>query len=288
MNLARVIHAGVRAIGSQLHVRMLLLSLLPFFASLFLWGTGMWWGLQSLMDLLQTYFLTHDLFKAVGDSLQLIGLLTIKTLIVPLLAMWLLLPILVITSLLMIGVFAMPVMNRHLSQRQYAQLEQRNGGNLLGSMAYATGSFLLFAMLWLASLPLLVFPLAHLLIQPFLWGWLSYRVMTYDALAVHADEEERKALVREHRLPLLFIGVVTGILGSLPTMLWLGGVFSFVLFPLIASLAIWLYVLIFIFSGLWFQHYCLMCLSQMREQRRNHEYTIQPEESAVLTVSANG
>ncbi len=31
------------------------------------------------------------------------------------------------------------------------------------------------------------------------WGWLTYRVMTYDALAEHATAEERKTLMKRHR-----------------------------------------------------------------------------------------
>jgi hypothetical protein len=46
--------------------------------------------------------------------------------------------------------------------------------------------------------------------------------------------------------------------------LWLGGAIAFIIFPLIAGVAIWLYVLVFIFSGLWFQHYCLDALSKYR------------------------
>jgi hypothetical protein len=34
--------------------------------------------------------------------------------------------------------------------------------------------------------------------------------------------------------------------------------------PVIAGFAIWLYVLVFVFSGLWFQHYCLAALAQQR------------------------
>jgi hypothetical protein len=32
----------------------------------------------------------------------------------------------------------------------------------------------------------------------------------------------------------------------------------------LAAVAIWLYLLIFMFSGLWFQHYCLDSLARLR------------------------
>jgi len=270
MSLMAIARACARAVASQLHVRMLLLSVWPFLASLALWGLGMWWGMQRFIDILQGYFIEFNLFKSVGETLNLFGLLALKTLIVPLLAMWMLLPIMVITSLLAIALFAMPAINRHISLHHYPQLELRKGGSMIGSLLYAGGSFILFIILWLLSLPLLFFPPLHLIVQPLLWGWLSYRIMTYDALAAHADPEERKALIREHRISLLIIGVITGLLGAAPTLLWLGGVFSFVLFPLMAGLAIWLYVLVFIFTGLWFQYYCLAALDQRRKKFGEH------------------
>jgi hypothetical protein len=245
----------------------------------------MWWGMQAFIDILQRYFIELNLFKNVGETLNLFGLFALKALIVPLLAMWMLLPIMVVTSLLAIGLLAMPAINRHISLRHYPQLEQKQGGSMIGSLFYAGGSFLLFIILWLASLPLLFFPPVHLIVQPLLWGWLSYRVMTYDALAAHADAEERKALIREHRVSLLVIGVITGLLGAAPTLLWLGGVFSLVLFPLIAGLAIWLYVLVFIFTGLWFQHYCLAALDQRRKILREAERVINAQESIELVAS---
>lgn len=265
MNLRGLLRAWGRAVASQFHRRILLLSLLPFLVSLLLWGLAMWWGMQDLIDFVQTYFVEHDSFKAAGNFLNTVGLLAFKTMIVPLIAMWLLLPLMVISSLAVIAVLAMPVISRHVSLRHYPELEQRRGGSFFGSLWHAFSSFLIFLLLWLASLPLVLIPPVYFIVQPILWAWLSYRVMAYDALAQHADTDERKAITRAHRLPLLVIGGVCGILGAAPTMLWLGGVLSVVLFPLLAGLAIWLYVLIFIFTGLWFQYYCMAALQQYRE-----------------------
>jgi fatty acid desaturase len=88
--------------------------------------------------------------------------------------------------------------------------------------------------------------------------------MAYDALADFADADERRAILNRQRWSLLAIGVVTGSLGAVPGLLWLGGVVSVILFPLLAALAIWLYLLVFVFSGLWFQHYCLDALARLR------------------------
>ena len=264
MNLHGVVHSWARALVAQFHYRILMLSLLPFFVSLVLWGLAMWWGLQALFDYVQAFFVRHDAYATAGNFLSTLGLLTLKTVIVPLIAMWVLLPLMLITSLLAIALIAMPVINRYVSARDYPALEQRKGGSFFGSIWHSLSSFVIFLGLWLLSLPLAFIPPLYFIVQPVLWGWLTYRVMSYDALADHADAEERKSLTHLHRKPLLIIGLITGALGAVPTMLWLGGAMSMAFLPIIAGVAIWLYVLVFIFTGLWFQYYCLAALQAHR------------------------
>ena len=253
-----------RALLSQLHPRMLLLTILPFVLSLLLWGVALWLGLQPMIDWLHAYFVDNNLFQWATSVLGWFGLGTIKTVLVPLIAMWLLLPLMVVTALLFVGAIAMPAIARHVASRHYPQLAQLHGGSLAGSLGVSLGSFLVFMLLWLVTLPLNALPPLAFVVQPVLWGWLTYRVMAYDALAEHASSEERRLLMREHRWPLLMIGIAAGAMGAAPTLLWLGGALSVILFPLLAGVSIWLYVLVFVFSGLWFQHYTLAALARLR------------------------
>ncbi|MDC8757236.1 EI24 domain-containing protein [Janthinobacterium fluminis] len=259
-----VLNAYGRALQAQLHGRMLLLSIIPFVLSVALWLLMLWQGLQPLVDSLHSLFAEHDGFRLSGSVLGTLGLGALKTVIVPLIAMFLLLPLMVLTALLFIGVAAMPAIARHVGGRHFPRLEKKRGGGLLGSLATGAGAFLVFVLGWIATLPLYFFPPLAMLAQALLWGWLSSRVMAYDALADYASEDERRALLRAHRRPLLAIGVVSGAAGALPGLLWLGGVMSVVFFPFLAAFAIWLYVLIFIFTGLWFQYYCLDALARLR------------------------
>lgn len=258
------------ALLAQLRIKMLLLTLLPFMVALAVWGLGLWLGLQPMIDWIQAWLVANDGFEVTRTALEWIGLDALMTVIVPLLAMWLLLPLMIVSALLFVGALAMPVISRFVSDKHYPGLERRKGGSFWGSIYVSSSSFLLFALLWLFTLPLAAIPPLTFIVQPLLWGWLTYRVMAYDALSDHADEQERRQLLRTHRWPLLAIGVVTGLLGAAPTLLWFGGVvaavFTVVLLPLLAAVAIWLYILVFIFSGLWFQYYCLHALSQHREK----------------------
>lgn len=262
--LRPVLDAFARAVVSQLHMRMLLLTIVPFLLSVMLWGVVLFFSLQPLYDWLHAYFTGHDLFGMVGSWLDAVGAGFATYVMVPLVAMWVLLPLMIITALAFIALFAMSSIIRHVASRHYPQLERRQGGSIWGSLWLSLYSFVIFAVLWIVSLPLALVPPLGLIIQSLLWGWLTYKVLSYDALAEHADPQEFRALQRRHRTPLLLIGTLTGAMGAAPMLLWLGGALSVFLFPVFAAVSIWLYVLVFIFTGLWFSHYCLAALSAMR------------------------
>lgn len=259
-----VLIAFGRALLSQLHFRMLLLTVMPFVLSILIWGIALWLGLQPLIDWLQAYFVATDGFRVVGNILGWFGLDTLSTVLVPLLALWLLLPLMILTALMFVGTLAMPAITKHVASRDYPEVAWRRGGSLWGSLWTSLSSFMVFIVLWIVTLPLNLVPPLAFIIQPLLWGWLTYRVMVYDALAEHASEQERKEIMRMHRWPFLMIGAVAGAMGAAPTLLWLGGALAFILFPLLAGVSIWLYVLVFVFCGLWFQHYCLEALAKYR------------------------
>lgn len=259
-----VLNALGRAVVSQLHIRMLLLTVMPFLLSVAIWAAVLYFSLQPMIDWVQAYFTDNDMFAVVGNWLTTFGSDFARYVMVPLVAMWVLLPLMILTALVFIGMLAMPAIIRHVASRYYPALEQRRGGSFWGSLWLSLSSFFLFVILWIGSLPLAAIPPLGFVVQTLLWGWLTYRVLAYDALADHADPQEFKVLQRTHRWPLLVIGSITGALGAAPMMLWLGGALSVVFFPFFAALSIWLYVLVFVFTGLWFEHYCLNALAQQR------------------------
>ena len=106
--------------------------------------------------------------------------------------------------------------------------------------------------------------LGHALLPPLIWGWLTYRVMSFDALADYASSAERAAVFKAHRWPLLAMGIATGYMGAAPGIVWASGVLFAALFVVLVPLAIWIYTFVFVFSSLWFAHYCLDALVQLR------------------------
>ena len=117
------------------------------------------------------------------------------------------------------------------------------------------------------SMPLWLIPPLVLILPPLIWGWLTYRVMSFDALAEHAEPRSATTLLRTHRLPLLGIGVLCGYLGAAPSIVWASGLLFAAGFFVLVPIAIWIYTLVFAFSALWFAHYCLDALAQLRAQR---------------------
>jgi hypothetical protein len=254
-----------RALRSQLSVRMLLLSIIPFVLSVATWGVLLYYFLQPLIDTLFRYFTENGSQATSTSVLAAFGMGALKTFVPPLVAMLLLLPLMILTALLFMGVAAMPAIARHVGQRQFPDLEKKAGGSLLGSVANNVKVMLAFLPLWLLSLPLYIFAPVAVVVQAALWGWLTSRVMAYDALADYASEEERVTIMATRRRSLMAIGVISGLAGALPGIVWIGGaVLWVVLFPFLAALSIWLYLMIFIFTGLWFQYFCLQALVDLR------------------------
>lgn len=263
--MASVARAWSRALRSQFSGQIFMLSLLPLVLSVALWGGLIYLFFQPLLDWLHAMFIEYGGFGVSNSVLTFLGLAALKTMVVPIAAMLLLLPLMIVTSLLFMGVVAMPSIARHVERRRYPALERKEGGNMLGSLAVNVGAMMVFIVVWLLSLPLYAFPPLALLAHALLWGWLTAKVMTYDALAAHASAEERHALVRSRRGALLAIGTLSGLAGALPGIAWVGGaLISVVLFPVLAVVSIWLYIVIFIFTGLWFQYYCMEALAGMR------------------------
>jgi len=253
-----------RALTSVFHPAMLFLTFVPFFVAAAVWGAVLYVFWQPLLDLVRGSLANWPSMAYVYHLFDALGFSWLRATIAPFLVIILTIPLIVISVLLLIVAISMPRVIRHLSTRQYAMLEMRRGGSWYGSLLHSLVTTVVCLIVMVCTLPLWLLPPFFALIPPLLWGWLTYRVMTYDALALHASVEERRALVRNHRLPLLVIGVVSGLLGSLPTAIWAVSAWLLVFFPVLAAVTIWIYAFILVFTALWFGHYCLRALQRIR------------------------
>jgi hypothetical protein len=262
MNL--VFDAFWRAAAYCLHPRVIALSLLPLLimvalalgAGYFFWDNA----LLAVNDMLTG----TDWITRILAWLDNAGAGKLKAAIAPLVVVLCATPVLVVVSLLSVALMMTPAMVSMVAERRFEKLERKKGHGLLGSVLWSLGSTVLALLAMVASIPLWFIPPLVLILPPLIWGWLTYRVMSFDALADHASVPERRALLKAHRMPLLGIGMVCGYLGAAPTVLWASGVMFLVFAPVLVVVAIWIYTLVFAFSSLWFSHYCLAALQKMR------------------------
>jgi hypothetical protein len=251
-----VLAAYRRALGSQFSFRILRLSFVPLLLSLVAGFTILYFAANPLMDAIQALFTRYNLNDYVGAG-------ALKMIMVPLILMVLLLPLTLVLVTLIMNIAAMPAIVKHVAARQYPDLAQKNGGTLLGGLLLNVVTMLKFVPIWLVTLPLYIFPPLAIAVQVILFGRLNARVMAYDALADHASADEFATILRTHAKNLTTIGVISGACGAIPGLVWLGGAIT-LLFPVLAPLSIWLFIMVFIFTALWFQYYCMQALAELR------------------------
>jgi hypothetical protein len=255
-----------RALAYTLHLRVVLLSLVPLVLLMVLalgWGYFYWeptvaWVRQGLeaWPLLQTFLTWAAAWGAtrVGAAMA------------PLIVIFAVTPLLIWLCLLAVSLMMGPALVEMVAQRRFQAMERRHGGSLLASLGWTLGSTLLAGILMVLSLPLWWIPPFIFVLPPLIWGWLTYRVMAFDALAVHASREERLELLRRHRLWLLLMGVLSGFMGAAPSLVWASGALFAAAFVVLVPVAIWIYSVVFAFTALWFIHFGLAALHDLRRE----------------------
>lgn len=263
-----------RAVAYCLRPRVVMLSFLPLILVIGVTvGLGyLFW--DNALDQVRRVLESSAFVNSGWAWLDSVGLGRIKTVLAPLIVIFTVTPLIVIVCLLVVALLMTPVLVRLVALRRFASLEERKGASFLHSVAWALGSTVLAVVAIVISIPLWFVPPLVLVLPPLIWGWLTYRVMAFDALAAHASEEERHTIFRRHRIPLLGMGVLAGYLGAAPSLVWASGVLFAAAFVILVPLAIWIYTLVFAFSSLWFAHYCLAALQALRRERSAAEAVV--------------
>lgn len=253
-----------RAVAYCVHPRVIALSFLPLILMVVLsFGLGYFFW-EGAVASVAAWLEAFDLVQAFLGWLERLGLGSLRAVFAPLLVLVLATPLIVLLCLLLVAMFMTSAMVELVGQRRFPTLERKHGGSLLVSVLWSLGSTLLAVIALVLSMPLWLVPPLVLILPPLIWGWLTYRVFAFDALAAHATSEERKLILKEHRGSLLLMGVLSGYLGAAPSLLWASGAMFIALAPLLVPVAIWIYTLVFAFASLWFAHYALSVLQRLR------------------------
>ncbi len=256
-----------RAAAYCLRPRVIALSLLPLLLiALLAWGAGaLWWS--SSVAAVQQSLQTSSWLGLLWGWLRQFGIADAPSVLAPLLVIVAATPVIVLVAVLAVALMMTPALVRLVAERRFPALERKRGGSLLGSLAWSLGSTAAALLAMVVSMPLWLVPPLVLVLPPLIWGWLTYRVMSFDALADHASKEERVLLLKRHHMALLAMGVVCGYLGAAPGIVWASGVVFAAAFLVLVPVAVWIYTLVFAFSSLWFTHYALSALERLRRER---------------------
>lgn len=247
------------------HPRVILLSLLPFLLctglaallAYFYWDASMLWLDQQLRQSLW--------LEPIWRWLEAMGLSQVKTTLVPLLLVLLTMPLLLLLSVFAVSVMIGGMLSQWVTSRRFHELARKGTGVWWKSWAWTTLTCLSALCLWLFSLPLWLVPPLALVANPLIWAWLTYRVLAFDALVVHADLVERRELFRRERWTWWAMGLLCSFATALPSfLLALLPPLASVFFVFLGPLMIWFYMLVLIFGALWFSHHALSALHQLR------------------------
>ena len=158
-----------------------------------------------------------------------------------------------LVAMVLTAVVVMPLLLTHLSRTDYPELAGMGSDSLVASTWNSLWAALLFIIGWLVTLPLWLVPGLGLLLPLFWMAWLNRRTFAYDALSVHATDQEWRELRRQQAVPLLLLGFFMAVLTHIP--------FVGLLAPSLAALA--------------YIHFCLEALRRLRQ-------------GAVVSVSGSG
>ncbi len=255
-----------RALAYCIRPRVIALSFLPLVLMIGLTlGLGYWYW-DAAMDWVRSGLEANSVVSTVGPWLKSVGFGSLKMVLAPLIVIFAVTPLIVLLSLLLVAFLMTPALTLLVAERRFPQLERKRGGGLVSGALRALGLTLLSLFALLLTSPLWLVPPLILVLPPLIWGWLTYRVMAFDALAEHASAQERGEIFHRHRGWLLLMGVLCGFMGAAPTLFWASGALLAAAFVILVPLAIWIYTLVFAFSSLWFAHYCLAALQALRAE----------------------
>jgi hypothetical protein len=242
--MIRIFIALGRSFLDLFHWRMLLLLFLPPIGSLVLWGVlgyVFWAQLLAFSQFFgQKFLFIQDIPPWLMDWFSLTPA-SVTTALAGVLALLLILPLAVLTSMLITSIVAMPVVLRYVAGK-FPNLEKRGRGAFVASTRNLIVSSVIYLVLWVLSLPFWMIPGLGVALPLLLNGYLNYRLFAFDSLADFASPREIKELLGRKRIDFLLLGVMISALFLIPPL--------FVILP--------------IYSALCFARYALLELQEIR------------------------
>jgi hypothetical protein len=195
-----------------------------------------------------------------------------RSLWIPLIILIVTIPAVLITALVLVGLFGTSLTAKRVGN-QYGLIPQVSTGlarsaSVIASVWHSSWVLAVLALIWLLSLVLYPLMGVGVLVQLMALAWANAKLFSRDVLLDFADSHERAALIKTHRGALWSLGLIASVPAAIPSIMWLGGAMATIALPVMALIAVWLYVMIFLATSLLFSHYLLPALQTSREQTR--------------------
>ena len=259
-----MITAFGRAFLSCWHPRVLLWSVLPvLLAAVAVAVLGrLYW--EPALDGVRNAIDSFELSNLALRWLDEVGGRSLRTLLAPMVVVALSVPAVLLLSLLLVALLAVPALSQHVLRSRWPSLQLLRGASVVRTWAWTLGCAAVALLALVLSVPLWLVPPLVLLVPPLIWGWLIGRVMGYGVLATPASRQERRLLLQRHRWALWGMGLVCGYIASLPSLLWAAGTPVLIAAPLLAPVLAWVYAAVCVFAALWYAHFLLPRLQALR------------------------
>lgn len=121
-----------------------------------------------------------------------------------------------LTASLLAAVLILPLMLKHLAATEYKDIAAMGADSFTAATVNSVLASIFFIGAWLITLPLWLIPGLSLILPMLLMAWLNRRTFAYDALSMHATDDEWRDLKQRHKTPLFMLGLTMALLAHIP------------------------------------------------------------------------
>ena len=206
--MAEVVLALMRSFASLRRGRIWLYVLAPALFSLILWVALAFSGLGLLVDWLMGH---PPMSILVGWGVAWLATLLAYT------GAWMaIFACAYLTASLLAAVVIMPLMLKQLAETDYRDVAAMGQDSFVAAAVNSVLASILFIVAWLLTLPLWIIPGLSLILPLLLMAWLNRRTFAYDALSLHATDDEWQTLRRQQKGPMFMLGLTMALLAHVP------------------------------------------------------------------------
>ena len=117
---------------------------------------------------------------------------------------------------LMAAIFILPLLLKHLANTEYRDVAPMGADSFVAAAVNSLWATVLFIAGWVLTLPLWLIPGLSLLLPMLLMAGLNRRTFAYDALSMHATDDEWREIRQQQKHPLFMLGLSMALLAHVP------------------------------------------------------------------------